>query len=145
MLIGTRQCRAPIRIGRRRTDLNKREGYFMNRRAMAGFFAIVCFSVSSLAFAPRTASAVMAVQGGCDARLAFCADNATNNYDNCVCNVNAYAPGCTSTVAPSFGLSPAPSSIPACVVQLQGDLVKCQGAYLVCKLIGGGKTTAPAN
>ena len=112
---------------------------------MAGLFAIVCFSVSALAFTPRTASALMKLQLGCDGRLANCADNATNNYDNCVCNVNAYAPGCTTTVAPSFGLAPAQTSIPACVVQLQGDLVKCQGAYLVCKITNGGKTTAPAN
>jgi hypothetical protein len=116
----------------------------VNRRIMAGLFALICLSVGSVALAPRTASALTSVSD-CDARLAICADNAADNFENCVCDV---APSTifdckVFNVAPGLGLAPnSPNSIPACVVQEQGDLVKCQGAYLICKITGGGKPTA---
>jgi hypothetical protein len=113
----------------------------VNRRIMAGLFALICLSVGSLALAPRTAAALSPVSN-CDARLAICADTAADNLENCVCNVapNSEFDCKEFNASPSFGLAPnSPNSIPACVVQEQGDLVKCQGAYLICKITGGGK------
>src|SRR5271163_1268798 len=113
---------------RRRPDQIK-GGMFMDRRLLAGGLAIVCFSVSALAFTPRTASAVMQLQLGCDGRLANCADNATNNYDDCVCNVTNVWDDCLQMyVAPNALRQSGPTTVEGCVVQLQGDLVKCQVA-----------------
>jgi hypothetical protein len=115
----------------------------VNRRIMAGLFALICLSVGSVALAPRTASA-LSPASNCDTRLAICADNAADNFENCVCDVapNTAFDCKMFNAAPSFGLAPnSPNSIPACVVQEQGDLVRCQGAYLICKITGGGNPT----
>jgi hypothetical protein len=110
---------------------------FMNRRAIAGLSAAILLSIA-VAIAPRTASAALAAST-CDARLAICADNAANNFDDCVCNLYPNLRGCYAQfTAPSDALAPnSPNSVPACVVQEQGDLVKCQGTYLLCKILGG--------
>ncbi len=112
----------------------------MNRRVMAGLLAIGGFVVSSVAFAPRMAHA-LSRPITCDAKLEICADNATNNYYNCVCNVNGN--DCPVTAEP-YALAPAPSSnssVAACVVGLQLDLSKCMGEYIACKILPGGGTT----
>jgi hypothetical protein len=117
----------------------------MNRRVMAGLSAAIFLSIGSLAIAPRTASAAMAV-ATCDSRLALCSDNAADNFDDCVCNLYPNLRGCYAQfTAQVDALAPnSPNSIPACVVQEQGDLVKCQGTYLLCKIVGGGNPiTAP--
>jgi len=107
----------------------------MNRKMIAGLFAIVCFSVGSVALAPRTASALTA---NCDGRLEACADNAISDYDDCVCNVNG--DDCPVDPDPTY-LAPAPSSssVPACVAGLQLDLSKCIGQYLACKIAPSAK------
>jgi hypothetical protein len=83
---------------------------------------------------PRTASAFIAAD--CDTRLAICADNATSNYDDCVCNVAPYADGCKAYFAAPAGLpTNSPTTVEGCVVQLQGDLVKCQALHLACEIL----------
>jgi hypothetical protein len=110
---------------------------FMNRRVIAGLASAMLLSIA-VAIAPRTASAAMAAST-CDARLALCADNAADNFDDCVCNLYPNLRGCSQQyTAPSDMMAPnSPNSVPACVVQEQGDLVKCQGTYLLCKIVGG--------
>jgi hypothetical protein len=110
---------------------------FMDRRLMAGGLAIVCLSVGSLGFAPGKASAATRPIT-CDARLANCADNATNNYDNCICDVTNGGDDCLQMyAAPDLLRQSGPTTVQGCVVQLQGDLVKCQVADLACTLLNG--------
>src|ERR1700679_3649901 len=110
---------------------------FMNRRVIAGLAAAMLLSLAG-AIGPRTAFPPVAAST-CDARLALCADNAADNFDDCVCNLYPNLRGCSlQYTAPSDMLAPnSPNSVPACVVQEQGDLVKCQGTYPLCKIVGG--------
>ena len=111
----------------------------MDRRVMAGWLAIACFSIGSLGLASGRASAD-ARPLTCDARLANCADNATNNYDDCICNVTNGRDDCEEPYLGPDLRQPGPGSpttVEGCVVQLQGDLVKCQVADLACTLLNG--------